>query len=347
MDAERFQAMVTRLERESGAHPRSYLLRVAALALLGFALLGALLAAAGFGLLLIAGIVVAIIATGGAALLVLLKFGKLLFFLAVPLWFLVRSAMKALFVRLPAPQGEALARSDAPALFAAIDGMRRQLRGPAVHRVLLVDEVNAAIVQRPLFGLFGFPRNHLLLGLPLLESLSPDEALAVVAHEYGHLSGSHGRFAAFIYRLRLSWATIEALARHWQGFFGRWLGRAVAWYAPYFNAYTFVLARANEYEADRAAADLVGKPVVAAALKRVNVAAPQYQAFIGDTFGRIGDQPRPPADLAQRWASEAATVAQAGAALAGRRAGPPRPGLRHASGAARPARSAGRRRHGT
>jgi hypothetical protein len=83
----------------------------------------------------------------------------------------------------------------------------------------------------------------------------------------------------------------------------------VAWYAPYFIAYTFVLARANEYQADRAAADLVGAPVVAAALNRVNVASPQYQAFIGETFNRIGDSPKPPADLAQRWATAAAAPA--------------------------------------
>jgi hypothetical protein len=51
--------------------------------------------------------------------------------------------------------------------------MRRQMKGPRFHRVLVVDEVNAAVVQRPAFGLVGWPRNHLLLGLPLLEALSP------------------------------------------------------------------------------------------------------------------------------------------------------------------------------
>jgi Zn-dependent protease with chaperone function len=309
MHADRFQAMVTRLERDSATHPRGYVLRVALLALLGFALLAALMVVAGAGLLVLLGIAVALLFTGGAAWIALLKFGKLLILLAVPLWVLLRSSLKALFVRLPTPQGELLTRRQAPSLFTAIDTLRQRLRGPAVHQVLLVDEVNAAIVQRPLFGLFGFPRNHLLLGLPLLESMTPDEALAVVAHEYGHLAGSHGHFAAFIYRLRLSWGPIEAAAAQWQGGFGRWLGSAVAWYAPYFNAYTFVLARANEFQADRAAADLVGPPVVAAALKRANLAGPQYQAFIGNTLGRIGEHPRPPADLAQRWAAEAATVA--------------------------------------
>nr|WP_246312383.1 M48 family metalloprotease [Aquabacterium terrae] len=187
--------------------------------------------------------------------------------------------------------------------------MRRRLRGPRVHQVLLVDEVNAAIVQRPLFGLIGWPRNHLLLGLPLLDSLAPDEALAVVAHEYGHLAGSHGRFAAFIYRLRLTWATIDALASQWQGFAGRALRRLVGWYAPYFNAYTHVLARANEYQADRASVDLVGAAAAAAALKRVNLAGAHHEAFYGQVFERVIHDARPPADLQQRWAEVSAQAA--------------------------------------
>lgn len=305
MDIQRFEAMVERLERDSAAHPRAYLVRVAALALAGYALLAVLLGVAGFGLLVLAGIAIAALWTGGGAIVLLLKLGKLLIFLAVPLWFLVKSAISALFVRLPVPAGRALTRHEAPALFAAIDGMRKRLRGPKVHHVLLVDDMNAAIVQRPLFGLIGVPRNYLILGLPLLECMTPEEALAVVAHEYGHLAGSHGRFAAFIYRLRNTWGTIQDVASQWRGFVGGLLGRVVAWYAPYFNAYSFVLARANEYQADRTSADLVGAAAAASALKRVNVAGAQHHAFFGDTMARVKDEPRPPADVASRWATNA------------------------------------------
>ncbi|QPF75729.1 M48 family metalloprotease [Roseateles sp. DAIF2] len=304
MDDARFEQMVARLEQESLAAPRSYQLKVALLALLGLGVLALIVGIAGLGLLILAGLALAVLLSGGKALILLVKFGKLLL-LAVPLWLLVRSAFKALFLRLPAPQGLALQRRDAPELFAAIDRMRRQMKGPRFHQVLITDEVNAAVVQRPLLGLIGFPRNYLILGLPLLESLSPEEALAVVAHEYGHLAGSHSRFAAFIYRLRLSWANIQALGQQWQGWSGRLLQRIVDWYAPYFNAYTFVLARANEYQADRASAELVGAEVAARALKRVNLAAPQYQAFMQDTLAGIRHAPVPPEDLARRWAETA------------------------------------------
>ncbi len=308
MQVERFKQLVARLERESAAAPARYRAKVAALVVLGFGILALLIGAVGFGLLVLAGFAVAVAFTGGTALLLLLKFGKLLVLLALPLWFLVKSALQALFVRLPAPGGREVSRADAPALFAALDEMRTRMKGPRFHHVRLVDEVNAAVVQRPAFGLVGWPRNYLLLGLPLLEALAPAEAMAVVAHEYGHLAGSHGRFSAFVYRLRHTWGTVQAFADHVQGWLGRLVAPLVRWYAPYFNAYTFVLARADEYAADAASAELVGPANAAHALKRVNLVAPRHRRFMEQTYDRIDHEAKPPRDLMQRWAAAAGSA---------------------------------------
>jgi Zn-dependent protease with chaperone function len=305
MDADRFKQLVSRLEAESASAPMSYRLKVAALTLLGFAILALLFASVGFGLVVLVGIAVALLFSGGSALLLLLKLGKLLIFLAIPLWFLVKSGVKALFVRLPAPLGREITRADAPALFGVLDSMRSQMRGPRFHHVLVIDEVNAAVSQRPAFGLVGWPRNYLLLGLPLLEGLSPDEALAVVGHEYGHLAGSHGHFSAFIYRLRHTWGTVQTHTDQIQGWLGRMVAPLIRWYAPYFNAYTFVLARADEYQADAASARLVGAAQTASALKRVNMVMPRHQRFMEQTYDRITQQATPPTDLLLRWAEEA------------------------------------------
>lgn len=308
MDMERFNAMVRRLEQESAVAPGQYRAKVGLLALLGFLILGLVLATVGAGLVALAGIAAAMAYSGGALLLILLaKFGKLLFLLAVPLWFTLKSAVRALFVRFPAPQGRPLARSEAPALFEALDAMRARMHGPRFHHVLVVNDVNAAVVQRPAFGLVGFPRNYLLLGLPLLECLSPDEAMAIVAHEYGHLAGSHGRFSAFIYRLRHTWDTVQAHMDHFEGWSARLARPLVRWYAPYFNAYTYVLARADEYRADAASAELVGAASAAHALKRVNLVAPHYAQYMDETLKRVGEDAAPPGRLLHAWAEHART----------------------------------------
>ncbi|MET0544057.1 MAG: M48 family metalloprotease [Variovorax sp.] len=304
MDIDRFRDMVARLEVESAHAPGHYRAKVVALTLLGFAILALLFGTVGFGLLVIAGLLVAVAYTsGGAALVLLAKFGKVLFLLAIPLWYLCRFGIRALFVRLPMPQGHEISPTDAPDLFAALRDMQRRLKGPRFHHVLVGDEVNAAVVQRPAFGLVGWPRNYLLLGLPLMEAMPPAEALAVVAHEYGHLAGSHGHFSAFIYRLRHTWGTIQDFTDQIQGWVGRFIGPLVRWYAPYFNAYTFVLARSDEYLADAASADLVGQANAERALKRVSLIAPRHQRFMQKTFERMDSDAMPPQDLLQRWAA--------------------------------------------
>lgn len=310
MEVDDFKRMVARLEQESARAPCQYRVKVAALAVLGFLILGLVLAAVGFGLVALVGIAGAMLFTGGAALLLLLKLGKLLFLLAIPLWFTLKSAVQALFIRLPAPSGHEITRAEAPALFAALDDMHRKMNGPRFHHVLVVNEVNAAVVQRPAFGLVGWPRNYLLLGLPLLECVEPGEALAIVAHEYGHLAGSHGRFSAFIYRLRHTWSTVQAYMEHFQGWLGRLVLPLVRWYGPYFNAYTYVLARADEYNADAASAQLVGARSAAHALKRVNLIAPHYDEYLQRTFKRVGAEAAPPQDLLHCWATLARGEAQ-------------------------------------
>ena len=103
MDVDRFKQLVSRLETESASAPGAYRAKVAALALLGFGILALLFASVGFGLVVLAGIALALLFSGGGALILLLKLGKLLFLLAIPLWYLVKSGVQALFIRLPAP----------------------------------------------------------------------------------------------------------------------------------------------------------------------------------------------------------------------------------------------------
>src|SRR5205814_4685403 len=103
------------------------------------------------------------------------------------------AALRALLVRVKAPQGRAVTRTEAPELFAVLDDLQTQLRSAAFHQVFIDPRCNAGVVQVPRLGVFGWSRNYLLIGLPLLDGLSPDEMRAVLAHEFAHLSREHGR----------------------------------------------------------------------------------------------------------------------------------------------------------
>lgn len=303
---EHIQALIRRAEALGQADPAAYRRRIVLLALLGYAVLFGIL----FLLLaLIAGSVWAALAS--SALLILLLKKKLIFVLGYLVYVIARS----LWVRIEPPQGYELDLRQYPQLAGVLEELRRRLATPRIHRVVLSEEFNAGISQTPRLGVFGWHRNTLILGLQLLLALSPEQAKAVLAHELGHLSGNHSRFSAWIYRVRQTWFRVmEAFhqAGHWAS---RWLARFFDWYAPHFNAFSFTLARANEYEADALSARLTSRETAAAALVTSHVGADYlarayWQPFLaradvealpaGDPFqgmarflGEQPDDPRP------------------------------------------------------
>ena len=256
---EQFEILVERLEQEAQRQPALYRARLGAMALLGYGYIAAILA-----LLCLALALLIFIATRRSGAAIAIKLGILL----VPL---IWAVLRAMAVKLDPPSGRAVHRHEAPELFACIDEVQSQAGAPKAHEVLVTDDFNAAVVQHARWGMFGWPRNYLILGLPLMQALDLKEFRAVLAHEFGHLSGAHGKFGAWIYRLRTGWTRLtQALERddHW--------GKALfvpffSWYAPAFSALSFVQARRQEYEADRVSAAVAGANIAAQALIRVHV----------------------------------------------------------------------------
>ncbi len=277
MTNDEFDALVARLESQAVRRPLLYKMRVLLLALLGYGYITFML----IGLLLMT--LLSLAALKGIGLK-----------LAIPLLILIWAVLKALWVKLEAPEGRRLTRKEAPALFAMIDDLRRRLKAPRFHRVLVTHDFNACVVQTPRLGIFGWHRNYLVIGLPLMKTLSVEQFRAVLAHEFGHLAGGHGRVSNWIYRLRLSWHTLMSSLTS-EGRFGTFLFRRFFnWYVPYFTAYSFPLARANEYEADAAAARLTSPSSIAEALTAVNVVGRYLdERYWADIHRSASDLPRP------------------------------------------------------
>ncbi len=198
MDRSDFSFLVARLERQAAASPGGYAFRVALLAALGY-----------LALLVIAVLILGCVwlswhelETGGAFSI------KLSILALVGLVTLV-GLVRALWVDLGEPASLRILREDAPKLFETLDELRAKMSGVPVHSVYVSNEFNASIMQVPRWGVFGNYRNHLEIGLPLAAALSVEELKAVLAHEMGHLSGSHGKFSAWIYRQRVTWHALS------------------------------------------------------------------------------------------------------------------------------------------
>lgn len=280
MTNEDFSALVSRLEEQSRDGPRWYRVRVTLLAILGYGYVGIML-------ILLTALSLATLASA-----IYLKAAALK--IAIPILVVVGLVLKAMWVRLSPPEGRALGPRDVPALFEIIERLRRKLKAPRFHRVLLTGDFNAAVVQLPLLGMFGWHRNYLLIGLPLMKALTREQFEAVLAHEFGHLARGHARVSNWIYRLRMTWARLVSALEERQSW-GTFLFRPFFnWYAPYFSAYSFPLARANEYEADATAARLVSPAALGQALTAVNVIG----SYLGENYwpriySQADDLPQP------------------------------------------------------
>lgn len=211
----------------------------------------------------------------------------------IPVFFTV---LRMFFMRISPPEGRRIVREEAPKLFDVLDKMRRKLNGPPIHHVLIDDQYNAAISQRPRWGLFGGHTNYLILGLPYLLGVPPNEMLATVAHEYGHLCGNHGKLGAWVYRQRRTFGALyEQVDRDRDSSWAHGLlAAALDRFMPHYDAYTFVLSRQNEYEADRTATQLVGAEVNACGLIRDALLGRWFhESFWSAIFKQAEAVPRP------------------------------------------------------
>lgn len=165
------------------------------------------------------------------------------------------------------PDGVRLPPLAADALHEKVGQMSAHFGGVGVDAVWITGDMNAAVVQRPRWGLVGRMQTHLLIGLPLAHSISPQQFSAVLAHEFGHLSLQRTGAAAWARHLvawwfRVSDGLVERLPCT-AAIIDRWtradLVRAIE------------LAHVDEFEADAAAARRVGAESVASALLEVAI----------------------------------------------------------------------------
>ncbi len=290
MTREEFDGMVRGVEKRFADRPEALRSRVILLAALGYAgLLGWLgiivLISAGFFALMLWVDLDVKIACGILGIAVLLGGSY--------------AVLRALLVRVSKPEGRTVTRREVPELFSMLDELQASLQSQPFHEVLITPVCNAAVMQVPRLGVFGWQRNYLLLGLLLLDGLSRDEMRAVLAHEFTHLSRQHGRITHWLYRLRRSWQEVfqrlSAPRARNELSLRPLVVKFTDFFWPRFNAHAFVLSRANEYEADAQSARLAGTAAAGSALMRLNIVTRQLNEKLWpDIFRLANEQAEPP-----------------------------------------------------
>ena len=290
-----YQSLIERLEKDLARAPGLYKAKLAGLAALGFVVLGG---AAVLGLAVSAGLVIGLYVVSPV---LLLKLAKIIWIPIAFGWMVLR----ALWVKFGAPDGYRLKPGEAPALEAEVERLRAAAGAPRLDGIIIDQDLNAAAATVPRAMGFLGNRHYLVLGLPLLQLLDREQLAAVIAHEFGHFGGAHHRFTGWIYHVRIAWFRVLTALDAGGNWAGRLFKRFFEWYAPIFNAYSFPLARQNEFQADAIAAQLVGAQAAGSALIRVHLGSERLEsAFWPEIRRAVRSEPAPPMGLYARMASE-------------------------------------------
>ncbi len=264
MTNEEFELLVRKLEAKAEKNPGNYRFKVLLLTALGYGYILFFLAL----VLFLLTISVLYLADGHftfGSLKILVITGGLSYFI-----------IKSLFVKMPLPEGYYLKEKEAPELEKTISYISKKLKTPKIHAIVLNDDFNAAVLQHHKFGLFGPKKNILKIGIPLVSGLTREQFTCVLAHELGHISHSDTSFGAMIYRVRMTWAQLmTSLEKSEQ--FGTFLFRKfIKWFYPRYSAYTFVMARQQEYAADAASAKVTSPETARDTLCAISIGAQYY-----------------------------------------------------------------------
>lgn len=302
MKYEQYTSLIEKLEIYAKENPKGYEIRVAALAALGYlyflGLLGAFLIFPVFALLALFFF--------PKIIFIFIKFaGKLIWLVLIGLASvagLIWSFIKSLFYKIPNPEGYEINREAVPKLFEMVDKICGFLKSPRPQHILLTQDFNAAVITLPRFGLLG-KRVFLIIGLPLMQAVSTKQFEAIIAHELGHISKKHNSYATWIYRLHETWGRFlqsqEAEGHKLSFLYEKFLN----WYFPYFRAYSFVLCRRHEREADEFAVQLIGSKALGESLINLEVKSRKLsQSFWKDVLNEAGREKAPPKEIFTRMA---------------------------------------------
>lgn len=151
----------------------------------------------------------------------------------------------------PYPVGRPLNQDEAPVLRTMIDDLCKKHHVPRIQRIRIIRDYSIELVRTPERGFPFTYTSSLLIGMPLMQSLSARYLMAAIEREIVHLSGVHKRPASMLYFMRQLCVQYQlAWRRNWalpslimRAFF--------AWYTPLFKLLSPTACRMQQYYADK------------------------------------------------------------------------------------------------
>jgi heat shock protein HtpX len=184
------------------------------------------------------------------------------------------------------PPGPKLEPAKHPRLFERLTRLSTVLKQSMPGEVYLVSDMNAWVSERG--GTMGFASKRVMgLGLPLMQILSTAQFEAVLAYEFGHFHGGDTRLGPWIYKTRAAIGRIlQNLATDPNEGFSlmKIVEAPFRLYGNVFLRITHAISRAQEYAADRLAANTIGSEHLIDGLRAIHRAAAACDQYLNYEF---------------------------------------------------------------
>lgn len=182
-------------------------------------------------------------------------------------------------LRFAPPSGLALDERSFKRLFELLKEIGDIHGNPRIDRVVLRDRFDVRIVKTPRSG-FSLTTSHtLVIGLPLLLTLSAIDVHALIARRIGQLAGRESRLNSWLYYLRDLWVQYLQNCENRKSWLGQPLRAFFRWYVPRYRSLSLGAARWSELSADLYAIQAIND--------RDAVRAICGQAMIDDYLSRV------------------------------------------------------------
>ena len=160
-------------------------------------------------------------------------------------------------IKFSIPTGLDITEEKFPHLIKLIEELRNDFGKPRIDRIIMRDKYEIRVIKTPRTHMPFLNSSTLIIGLPVLLTMSPLYFRALLARRIGQLSTQHTPVTTRLYFLNDIWAQFNTSCKHAKNGFTKVLSYFFQIYSPLYQTVTLPLLQDEELEADSYGMDLI------------------------------------------------------------------------------------------
>ena len=163
---------------------------------------------------------------------------------------------RAVMLKILPPTGLTLSEDKAPELYGQVRVLYARYKRPEIRRIVITARYEVDIIKTPRWALPIWSSNTIVIGLPVLQSLSPQQLDCMVARRIGQFSKRDNLLTNWHYQLRQAWQQIRTATAKYKVTGIEPLRWFFAIYTPLYSSISAYASSRDELHADSYAMQL-------------------------------------------------------------------------------------------